>query len=192
MSESSSTSSSKRLGRSDWLKAAITVMIESSVEQVRVERLATILRTSKGSFYWHFKDRNDLLTAILEYWRERSTFALTQRLAEIEPAPDRQLLLFMELPVSSARASRAADLELAIMGWARRSEEVRRAVAEVDQARTNHIAKLFARLGIPEADATHRAHQAYAGLRYIAQRHDLDLEYRKRFIFSMHANLVNL
>jgi len=56
-----------RLKRADWIQAAISVMVARSVEQVRVERLAVDLGASKGSFYWHFKDRDDLLAAVLAF-----------------------------------------------------------------------------------------------------------------------------
>ncbi|NKJ40558.1 TetR/AcrR family transcriptional regulator [Novosphingobium sp. SG720] len=180
----------KRLTRSDWIAAAISVMADSSVEQVRVEKLAVDLGASKGSFYWHFKDRSALLAAVLEEWQARSTLAVQDRLVREEPDVRQRILRLMELPFHSQAAARAADLELAIMGWARRSDAARTAVAAVDDARTAYLADLFASLGLGQEDAAWRAHQAYALLRYVAQRTDLPLAERKGMVLRLHARLT--
>src|SRR5215469_13533470 len=60
--------SGTRLDRRDWVDAGIVILASKGVDAVRVESLAKQLNISKGSFYWHFKDRGDLLEAILERW----------------------------------------------------------------------------------------------------------------------------
>ncbi|WP_022674736.1 MULTISPECIES: TetR/AcrR family transcriptional regulator [unclassified Novosphingobium] len=180
----------KRLGRADWIAAAIRVMADSSVEQVRVEKLAIDLKASKGSFYWHFKDRNALLDAVLEEWQARSTLMVQERLMRDEPDVALRIKRLMELPFHSGAAALAADLELAIMGWARRSEAARAAVSAVDAARTAYLAEQFVELGCASDNAAWRAHQAYALLRYVAQRTDLALADRQQMIAKLHARLT--
>lgn len=60
----------KDLSRNDWLKAARLGLLTGGVEAVRVEKLARNLRVTKGSFYWHFKDREELLDLLLREWEE--------------------------------------------------------------------------------------------------------------------------
>ncbi len=62
-----------KLGRHDWLTIALKVLAESGIEAVRVEPLAKLMNVTKGSFYWHFKDREDLLEAMLHSWETRET-----------------------------------------------------------------------------------------------------------------------
>ena len=47
--------------------------LRGGVAAVAVEPLAKVLQTTKGSFYWHFADRNALLEATLELWELRDT-----------------------------------------------------------------------------------------------------------------------
>lgn len=54
-----------KLGRYDWLTARLQVLAESGIEAVRVEPLAKLMNVTKGSFYWHFRNREDLLEAML-------------------------------------------------------------------------------------------------------------------------------
>jgi AcrR family transcriptional regulator len=146
------------------------------------------LKASKGSFYWHFKDRHALLDAVLDEWQARSTLAVQERLIRDEPDPARRIARLMELPFHSGAAARAADLELAIMGWARRSEAVRAAVGRVDAVRTDYLVAQFESLGLDRDEAEWRAHQAYALLRYVAQR--TDLASRQAMVARLHARLT--
>ena len=61
-------SHSERLSREDWISAAWKMLGEYGFEGVRIEPLARNLGVTKGSFYWHFRDRQDLIEALLDRW----------------------------------------------------------------------------------------------------------------------------
>jgi AcrR family transcriptional regulator len=52
----------------DWIRAAFARLSTEGIESVRIELLARDLGVSKGSFYWHFQDREELLAKMLDRW----------------------------------------------------------------------------------------------------------------------------
>lgn len=126
----------KDLGRNDWLKAARITLLKGGVEAVRVEKLARTLHVTKGSFYWHFKDREELLDLLLEEWEGE--------MAEIVPRLGRgsareTLLTLVRLLVERARLSEEGDVpsDAAIFAWATVSPDVARRVDRAEQKRIN-------------------------------------------------------
>ncbi len=174
----------------DWVDAAIEIMVDSSVEHVRIESLARDLGVSKGSFYWHFRNRDELLSAVLDRWLNEATIEITDRILRQEADASARLLTFLRLPMRSRRAIKAADLELAILGWARRSRMAEDAVAAVDRLRLEHYQATFQALGFSEAEAVARAHLAYAFTRYISQRRDLGVSARLQIAAQTHGALI--
>ena len=179
-----------QLTREDWVRAAIEVMVDSSVDQVRVEAIARELDVSKGSFYWHFRNRDDLLQAILELWTAEATVSVGERVLRRATSPAERILLFLRLPLSSKKASKASDLELAILAWSRRSRMAEDAVAQVDRLRVEQLAREFAQLGLAREQSEFRAHTAYAFLRYMAQRRDLPTSKRLEMTAAIHEQLL--
>ena len=59
---------SDSLTREDWISGAWDMLGENGLDGVRVEPLARRLGVTKGSFYWHFKGREELLDALLRRW----------------------------------------------------------------------------------------------------------------------------
>lgn len=57
-----------RLNRENWLKEARKVLVSSGVDQVKIVLLARRLKVTRGSFYWHFKHRQELLEALVSDW----------------------------------------------------------------------------------------------------------------------------
>lgn len=57
-----------KLTANDWLDTALQVLAEQGLEAVAVEPLAKRMGVTKGSFYWHFKNRNVLLSELLQFW----------------------------------------------------------------------------------------------------------------------------
>ena len=69
----------RKVTAADWLKIALRTLIGEGVEQVRILPLAKKLGVSRSSFYWYFKDREDLLNKLLEYWKDKNTASIVSR-----------------------------------------------------------------------------------------------------------------
>lgn len=78
-----------RLARSDWIGAALEVIAVKGIGSVSVERLADGLGVTKGSFYWHFESRGELVRAALEDWSIRRTEERIRQLALISDPYER-------------------------------------------------------------------------------------------------------
>ena len=73
------------LAAQDWIEAAGRAIVEGGVGAVAVEPLARRLGGTKGSFYWHFPNRDALLKATLEWWEQEHTETV---IALVEPITD--------------------------------------------------------------------------------------------------------
>ncbi|MGD3111281.1 TetR/AcrR family transcriptional regulator [Streptomyces sp. YGL11-2] len=151
----------QRLTVRDWADAALAAMGEGGLAAVAVEPLAARLGTTKGSFYWHFANRDALIEAALERWEESRTEAVIAELAD-EPDPGTRLRRLFQ------RATRTAaedPLEVSLLASAA-DPRVAATLARVTDRRIGHIASLFAELGFPEDEARRRgllAYTAYLG-----------------------------
>ena len=152
-----------RLSPESWIAAATEVLVDQGIDHVRVDVLATQLNVTRGSFYWHFRDREDLLRRVLQAWSEATTLQLTKRLETAHNAdPLRQLRDVISLPFRGRSAVRAARIELAIRAWARRDAMARQAVDEGDAARLAYHCQVFQALGFAEEEASQRAFVLYS------------------------------
>lgn len=145
-----------------WIDAATQVLVDQGIDHVRVDVLATQLGVTRGSFYWHFRDREDLLRRVLQAWRVRATDALTRRLAVAQGDPKAQLRDVISLPHRGRAAARAARIELAIRAWARRDTMARAALDEADASRIEYHRNIFEALGFEADDAQLRAFVLYS------------------------------
>lgn len=153
---------SARLTPEDWIKAARDLLVSRSVDAVRVEVLSKELAVTRGSFYWHFKDREDLLRRMLESWRDEATEQIIYRF-ERRNLPPRELIKdLLSLPFRGASAQEAASTELAIRAWARRDERARQILDEVDAKRLSYVAQCFSALGFGISEARARAFMLYS------------------------------
>ena len=147
-----------------WVEAAFDLRAEGGVDAVRIDPLAKRLGVTRGSFYWHFKDREALHQAMLKQWRKWATYQVGDKLERAVPDARERLRRNLALPAAGPRAKRAAAIEFAIRQWARRDEEAARAVQRIDHQRLHYYAKHFLELGHGEEDARKRAYLFYAAL----------------------------
>ncbi len=145
-----------------WIEAATEVLVDQGIDHVRVDVLATQLKVTRGSFYWHFRDREDLLRRVLQAWSERSTENLTKRLESAHPDPREQLRDVLSLPFRGRAAVRGARIELAIRAWARRDEMARQVLDGADAARIAYHESVFLALGLAPAEARQRGFLLYS------------------------------
>jgi AcrR family transcriptional regulator len=84
----------QRLTAEAWVAAALEALEKRGLAAVAVEPLAAELGATKGSFYWHFKDRDALVHATLERWEHDETDAVISQLAAIgEPGQRLEVLV---------------------------------------------------------------------------------------------------
>lgn len=131
-----------RLGRMEWMRAARLALLRGGSSAVRVEKLARDLGVSKGSFYWHFKNREQLLEALLREWEEEKSF-----LFDLLGRQDRRQALndfFRELQRRVGMSERGEwPSDAAIYAWAAVSSKVAKRANREEEARIKLLKRLF-------------------------------------------------
>ncbi|MCM5682788.1 TetR/AcrR family transcriptional regulator [Schlegelella sp. S2-27] len=144
-----------------WIECATALLVDHGIDAVRVDVVAKTLGVTRGSFYWHFKDRDDLLLHMLETWRNAATEQIIQRFEKVQSDPRALVKELLSLPFRGRAAERAARIELAIRAWARSDPMARQALDDVDSRRLSYIAQCFSALGFGIAEARSRAFILY-------------------------------
>ena len=174
------------LNREDWIRAGGIFLADKDISSLKVEVLAKELNLSKGSFYWHFKDRADLLGAILEYWREATDWLIIEASKELD-AKKRLIKLFSLIDELGASNSP----EQAILLWTKQDENVARIVKTVEEKRLKFLFQVFLDYGFSTKIAKARAETSYlAFLGYLSRAHR-DINYQQDFL-SFSQELIDL
>lgn len=148
-----------RLGRRHWIDAALRSLAAQGIEAVRVERLAADLKVTKGSFYWHFANREALLCALLEAWEARATHdIITMVEAGGGDAQARLRALCREVFGSDGR------LERQIRAWSAHDPVAGEAQQRVDARRIAYLDELLRGIGFDPEAARARALFSYQAL----------------------------
>ena len=151
-------------------------MANQGVAAVKVEVLARQLNVSKGSFYWHFKNRRELLEGILQRW-ENETLRLIEE-SQKEPTPEQQLIKMFAL---AEELCNLPDPETAIFIWANQNPEIQKRVRIVETKRVEHLNQLLQNYGFDETEARHKAEIGYFAFMGFWERKERD----KKFDLSM-------
>jgi AcrR family transcriptional regulator len=153
-----------RLGPEDWTRAALAAIAAGGIANISVERLATELGATKGSFYWHFKDRPALIAAALDQWELGYTDAVISRLAGVADPRDR----FRRL-LETSFGNPGSLIDAALLADA--ADPVVAAVLErVSAKRLAFVDQIFAELDTPGGpDRALLAFSAYLGLAQLAR-----------------------
>ena len=148
----------------DWTEGALQMIAEAGLAALTIEALAARLGVTKGSFYWHFKSRAELLQKSLDRWEKRTT---TETMAGLSAVTDpRQRLTFM---LDAASQQPRARSLYAALAQASADEAVRRVLNRVASARVKFLELTYRELGLPPQQAKARAVFAYAAYRGLLQ-----------------------
>lgn len=153
-----------KVGKDDWTLAALEVIATDGVDGVKVESLADRLHITKGSFYWHFRDRQDLIECALELWYRLATAEVIERLDRIDDPEQRLRALFVE----SFGDVVNGPIEALLLGQVD-DPVVGPAIVRTTAARLDFLSRTYRDLGLPRAQAAARAQLAYGA--YIGVSH---------------------
>ena len=124
---------------------------------VAVERLAVRLQTTKGSFYWHFKDRKELITEALATWERKATDALIEEMQQIADPVER----LHRLVIAATELEEEEHPDVRLLPSAS-DPVVGEVVKRVQRKRLDFLARAFRDAGFPPAESRLRARLAYS------------------------------
>jgi AcrR family transcriptional regulator len=152
------------LTATDWAEAALQLIAEKGLSALTVSNLAARLAVTKGSFYWHFTGRSDLLAAALSRWEAAATTETIRALDAVQdPRTRLELILHASTQPPRARSLYAALAEAA------EDPVVRTALARVASIRIDYLRDCYTRLGFDATRATSHAVFAYTAYRGLLQ-----------------------
>ena len=146
------------LTREDWIAGAWEMLGETGLDGVRIEPLAKRLGVTKGSFYWHFKERQELLDALLDRWFSIGEDHLSVDFHTSDNAADRIWALFNSV---IQRTTRGQTVTLRLLSH--KDPDVARRIEERDAQRLAFLVRELKELGFPHEEARVRG-QTYQAI----------------------------
>jgi AcrR family transcriptional regulator len=134
---------SSRLSREAWLAQALDVLARNGNAKLRVETIAAALGVTTGSFYWHFKDRDEFLESLVRYWGTMSTDPVIEHVSNLHGDARQRLTALTDLVMREDYA----QFDVSVRAWAAQEPAIQPLVIEVDRRRLAFVRSLFAELG---------------------------------------------
>jgi AcrR family transcriptional regulator len=179
--EQSLTDSGWRGSPEGWPEAAYELLLESGVDSVKIQPLAARLKLSRTSFYWFFRDREELLAALVAKWRDKNTGGLIKQSEAYAESIAEAMLNVFDCWLDKSLFD--SQFEFAVRSWALQSIEVTSAVQAADQKRLEAMKRMFMRFGFGDISADVRARTMYlTQIGYISTQPTEDLAMRMRRI----------
>ena len=147
----------KHFDRSVWLEKGLDVLFSHGIAHVKVEILARELAVTKGSFYWHFKNRDELLHGMVDWWREN-------QITFLEGLDDQQLddpTGLIAAVIGFTHHTDDSRHDVAMREFARFEDYAATAVAEIDQRRIDYLTTLFTAARFDPIESSLRARALY-------------------------------
>ncbi|HWG24312.1 TetR/AcrR family transcriptional regulator [Actinospica sp.] len=157
----------RTLTRADWIGTAVEALARDGLRAVAVEPLAERLGATKGSFYWHFRDRNALLQAAVEHWEATAVDEPIARLEEIADPIERHNAA-VELTNSSPK-----DVKIfLVLLWNADHAVIGPAIERIMRKRMTYSQRLREQAGLAPDQAERSALHSYSvwlGLQLVRQ-----------------------
>ena len=145
------------LSAGDWEQQALVLIAEKGIRAVAVEALAKRMGVTKGSFYWHFPNRDALLEQSLLSWEKHDATNLVASLSAIDDPRERLRSFFRRI----GRERFTHDVYSSLC-TAADHPKVEPLLERVAERRMKHIETAFGEIGFDPAEASHRARLTYS------------------------------
>ena len=158
-----------RLTKSDWIEQGLRTLASDGAGALKVGPMATRLKVSRGSFYWHFRDIADFRSQVLQCWQERATerpFLHSRLLRSFATSRPRKHNQTASNVSCGARLLPSAAWREPSGPGQQKIKDVAATVAAVDTRRVSYIAKMLVAAGVESRRALPRAafmYWAYLG-----------------------------
>ncbi|HEU5416207.1 MAG TPA: TetR/AcrR family transcriptional regulator [Streptosporangiaceae bacterium] len=127
--------------RDQWIDEGLAALSAEGIAGVRIDRLATRLGVTQGSFHHHFSGKADYQHALLQRYEADEHRTIATAVAAVSDLPASEALT--ALP---RHARIDLRLDAAIRGWAVESDQARDVLCRVDKARLDTLITLWRRV----------------------------------------------
>ena len=136
------------ISKAEWLEAGLQSLVDGGISDITIEGLARSLGIAKAGFYWHFKNRDELLRQLLAYWIHELTEVASKnpQLLSLEPKQRLKTLAEMIFEYDLAR------YEIAFRQWALHDTKAASGVQKVNRIRLKFVRSAFTELGFKGED----------------------------------------
>jgi AcrR family transcriptional regulator len=103
----------KKIDKKDWIEEGFNALTETGPQALTIDTLCERLGVTKGSFYHHFRNRQDYIQELMEAWKQETTEAIVNRSRsepEIAKRTEKLLRLVFDIPGKRDLAVRALAL----------------------------------------------------------------------------------
>lgn len=145
--------------RTAWLDAAYDLLVDQGAPAVKIMTLARALGVARTGFYWHFADRDALLAALLDRWRDTNTGNLIARAEAYADTITEAVFNLFDCWITPDLFD--ARLDFAVRTWARSDPALTPVLEAADAARIAAIDAMFRRFGYAPDQADTRARTIY-------------------------------
>jgi AcrR family transcriptional regulator len=141
------------VSKAEWLSAGLEALTVHGSAGLTIEGLARSLGIARAGFYWHFKNRDDLLRQMLEFWVDEATEVVTSSAALSATEPRERLIRAAEMVLERD----LGRYDMAIRQWAKHDAVAARVVRRVNRLRLDFAREALGELGFSGDDLEMRA-----------------------------------
>ena len=142
-----------KLSKLDWFKYGLEALRLYGLRGLNIEPLSEFIGVTKGSFYWHFKDRKEFFGGIVQYWEDELTTSVIEKIETLPFEADLRLEALTELIFKEEIGKYESD----IRAWAAFDEIAALGIKRVDKQRLKYIKSLFGEMGFSNKEAEFRS-----------------------------------
>ena len=147
------TKVTRGVSKAEWLQAALDALARGNVSEISIGALSRKLGIAKSGFYWHFKNRDDLLEQLLKYWLHEITEVITENEEVAAKDPKSRIRETAEMILDHE----LVRYEIGIRQWAMNDKAAARAVRLVNRKRLDFLRQAFTEIGFSDNEADMRA-----------------------------------
>lgn len=156
--------STTRLSPDSWIDAGMNALLARGPSALKAETLARDLKTTKGSFYWHFKDVPAFHDALLEKWERDSLARLENAIASEDGSPVQKLRYLSQVVEQQDADDVSTAVEPALRAWAKGYSGAANTISRVDRRRMQELSQLLETIGLSNPELARIIYAANLGM----------------------------
>jgi AcrR family transcriptional regulator len=152
MEEMSTDKATTRLTKEEWLRGALNVLAREGGARLHIDNLCRKMKVTKGSFYWHFRNRDDFITHLLDYYLRFTNRSVFDAVGHMMDDPRSCLRTTLEI----VQTKQLGRYEVLMRSWAAHDRRIARVIREGERQRMKFVKGLFRQLGFRGAELEDR------------------------------------